>query len=64
MNLAKIKCPKCKCDYPVHTVSDLSDGNWHEVKDGSTTVIPDPFKTVSIKDVNKQIAKEMKEGKK
>jgi|TARA_R100001244_G_C5116695_1_gene122508 hypothetical protein len=38
------KCPKCKSIHPVHTVSDLSDGSWHEVKDGSTTIIPDPFK--------------------
>jgi len=33
-----------KCDHLVHTVDDLSDGNWHELKDGSTTIIPDPFK--------------------
>ena len=38
------QCPKCKSDHPVHTVKDLSDGNWHELKDGSTTIIPDPFK--------------------
>ena len=37
-------CPKCKPDQPVHTVKDLSDGSWHEIKDGSTTIIPDPFK--------------------
>ena len=58
----KIKCPKCESVYSVHTISDLSDGNWHEIKDGSTTIIPDPF-TVSIKDINKEIAKEMKEEK-
>ena len=38
------QCPKCKSDHPVHTVKDLSDCNWHELKDGSTTIIPDPFK--------------------
>jgi len=37
-------CPKCESIHPVHTISDLSDGSWHEVKDGSTTIIPDPFK--------------------
>ena len=37
-------CPECELDHPVHTTNDLSDGNWHEVKDDSTTIIPDPFK--------------------
>ena len=37
-------CPKCESIHSVHTINDLSDGNWHEVKDGSTTIIPDPFK--------------------
>jgi len=38
------QCPICKSDHPIHTLKDLSDGNCHELKDGSTTVIPDPFK--------------------
>ena len=36
-------CQKCESDHPVHTTDDLSDGNYHKVKDGSTTIIPDPF---------------------
>tara|TARA_R100000750_G_scaffold3358_1_gene2859 strand:+ start:256 stop:651 length:396 start_codon:yes stop_codon:yes gene_type:complete len=43
-NQRRKQCPKCKSDHPVHTIKDLSDGNWHELKDGSTTIIPDPFK--------------------
>lgn len=42
------KCPKCESIHPVHTINNLSDGSWHEVKDGSTTIIPDPFLVVSI----------------
>ena len=38
------KCPKCESIHPIHTINDLSDDSWHEVKDGSTTIIPDPFK--------------------
>ena len=37
-------CPKCESIHSVHTINELSDGSWHEVKDGSTTIIPDPFK--------------------
>jgi hypothetical protein len=41
------RCPKCESDYPIstgnHTVSDLSDGNWHELKDGRRLIIQDPF---------------------
>ena len=46
-------CPKCKPDHPVHTVKDLSDDSWHELKDDSTTIIPDPFKKEE-KNVNKK----------
>ena len=37
------RCPKCESDYPDHTVDDLYDGTWHELKDGRRLIIQDPF---------------------
>ena len=62
-NQRRKQCPKCKSDHPVHTVKDLSDCNWHELKDGSTTIIPDPYQINEMNDAIKSTP-EYKLGKK